>query len=371
MKVLVLNYEFPPLGGGAAPVSKELAIRMTKKGHQIDVVTMGFEGVPEYENISGVRVWRVKCIRKKQSSCQPWEQLSYIIAARKTIKRLILENHYDLCHTHFIVPTGVLARYVKRKYGLRYLITAHGSDVEGHNSKKSNIIMHRLLRPLSRSIIREAEEVAAPSDFLLRLMQKRHKGNYLIIPNGIDLAKYRQKPGVSKEHRILYVGRLQETKNVQTLIKAIARVDMENWHVDIVGEGPYRDELERLTEKLHLKDTITFHGWIENGSEEHLSFLSRAALFVSHSYFESFGVAVVEAVAAGCSVLLSDIEAHRMLVNNLECFTDPDDELNLSRKIEAFINGEKDFSVDRRILEQYDWNRVTDLYEKEYERFRR
>lgn len=370
MRILVLNYEFPPLGGGAAPISKELAIRMAQKGHQVDVVTMGFRGLPDFENISGVRIYRIKCIRKKQSSCQPWEQLSYIIAAKKVIKKLIAENRYDLCHAHFIVPTGVLAKYVKRKYGLRYLVTAHGSDVEGHNSKKSNIIMHRLIRQLSGSIIREAEEVTAPSDFLLRLMKMRHEGNYLIIPNGIDLGKYRQKPGDGKEHRILYIGRLQKTKNVQTLIKAIARVDMGDWHVDIVGDGPYRNELERLTETLHLKETISFHGWITNGSDEHLSFLRRAALFVSNSYFESFGVAVIEAVAVGCSVLLSDIEAHRMLVNNPDCFTDPDDASTLSVKIGEFIQGEKDFSVDRKILDQYEWNNITDLYVKEYERIR-
>lgn len=370
MRILVLNYEFPPLGGGAAPISKELAIRMAQRGHQVDVVTMGFRGLPDFENISGVRIYRIRCIRKKQSSCQPWEQLSYIIAAKKTIKKLITENHYDLCHAHFIVPTGILAGYVKRKYGLRYLVTAHGSDVEGHNSKKSNLIMHRLIRPLSRSIIKEAEVVTAPSDFLLRLMKKRHEGNYLIIPNGINLEKYQQNPGVGKEHRILYIGRLQETKNVQTLIKAIAGVDMKDWHVDIVGDGPYRNELERLTEELRLKETITFHGWVTNGSDEHLSFLRRAALFVSHSYFESFGVAVVEAVAVGCAVLLSDIEPHRMLVNNPECFTSPDDVESLSEKIGAFIQGEKDFSVDRKILDQYEWNQVTDLYEKEYERIR-
>lgn len=368
MKILILNYEFPPLGGGGGTMSKELAVRMVQRGHQIDVVTMGFRGLPDFETIDGVRIYRVHCIRAKKSSCQPWEQLSYIAASKKTIRKLLSENHYDLCHAHFIVPTGVLAKYVKRKYGLRYLMTAHGSDVEGYNTKKSNLIIHKLIKPLWRSVVKEAEMSVIPSDFLLRLMRKQYEGNYLIIPNGIDLEKYRQNPSVSKEHRILSIGRLQKSKNVQALIKAVAKTDMDDWHVDIVGDGPYRKELERLTEELQLENIITFHGWVTNGSETHLSFLHRSSLFVSHSYFENFSVAVTEAIAAGCAILLSDIESYRIFSDNPDCFTDPDDVKSLSEKIGAFIRGEKDFSVEGKILEPYEWNRVTYLYEKEYAR---
>lgn len=54
LKILMLNYEFPPLGGGAAPVSYELAKGYAKKGHSVNVVTMGFKGLPEYEEKEGI-----------------------------------------------------------------------------------------------------------------------------------------------------------------------------------------------------------------------------------------------------------------------------------------------------------------------------
>lgn len=54
MKILTLNYEFPPIGGGVAPVSRDIAIQMTALGHEVTVVTMGFANLPEYEDIENV-----------------------------------------------------------------------------------------------------------------------------------------------------------------------------------------------------------------------------------------------------------------------------------------------------------------------------
>lgn len=368
MNILVLNYEFPPLGGGAAPISKELAVRMAQRGHKVDVVTMGYGNLPHYEEIKGVRVYRVKCLRSKLSSCQSWEQFSYIVCAKKVIKELINCNHYDICHTHFVVPTGVLALYVKRKYGLKYMITAHGSDVEGYNTKKSNLIVHKLIRKPWVTIVRESEATYAPSNYLIKLMGKRYHGKYSVIPNGIDLNLYQFTPGNKKEHRILFVGRLQSTKNVQAIIRAASMVSLGDWTIDIVGDGPYRKELESLARECGIQDSVVFHGRVENGSKEHISILNKAALFISESYFESFGVAVVEAIASGCSIILSDIEAHRMFAKDEDCFTDPDDIESLSKKIGEFIKGEKTFSSDRGIIEKFAWEHVTDLYEKEYMR---
>ena len=59
MKILMLNYEFPPLGGGASPVSYNLAKELVKQGHSIDVVTMGFKGLKRFEVVDGINVYRV------------------------------------------------------------------------------------------------------------------------------------------------------------------------------------------------------------------------------------------------------------------------------------------------------------------------
>ena len=83
MNILVLNYEYPPLGGGAAPVCRDLSVSMAAEGHKVTVVTMGFPGFPAHETLSGVEIIRLKCWRRKMASCMPWEQLTYIMAAEK------------------------------------------------------------------------------------------------------------------------------------------------------------------------------------------------------------------------------------------------------------------------------------------------
>ena len=135
MDILVLNYEYPPLGGGAAPVCRDLAEGMAKEGHRITVVTMGFSGLPEYEMHDGMEIYRLNCLRQKEHSCMPWEQCSYILAAKRFLKLHLKTHRYDACHTHFVIPTGQIALWVKEKFDIPYIITAHGSDVEGHNDK--------------------------------------------------------------------------------------------------------------------------------------------------------------------------------------------------------------------------------------------
>jgi len=75
MKILMLNYEFLPLGGGASPVSYEIAKGYAKLGHKVDVVTMGYKNLLNFEIKEGINIYRVKCLRSKKEICHPWEQL--------------------------------------------------------------------------------------------------------------------------------------------------------------------------------------------------------------------------------------------------------------------------------------------------------
>ena len=92
MNILVLNYEFPPIGGGASPVSRDLAVELVKQGNKVTVVTMAFKGLLNKENVDGIEVHRVKCIRSKAFVCHPWEQLSYLISAYFYIKKMKMVN---------------------------------------------------------------------------------------------------------------------------------------------------------------------------------------------------------------------------------------------------------------------------------------
>lgn len=364
MNILVLNYEFPPLGGGAAPVSRDISYQYSKLGHKVVVLTMGYRDLPAYESVEGTEIYRLKCWRSKKSSCMPWEQYTYLLAVQRFMKQHMKTHEYDVCHTHFVIPTGAAAKWVKRKYNIPYIITAHGSDVEGHNQKVMMKVMHRILRGSWRRIVDDAKWVAAPSNYLKDLMEKNYPGgNYKYIPNGIDWDKFHSlKEKQNKQKSILIMGRLQSFKNVQTIIQALSKVDLSEWHVDILGDGPYRPELEKQVEELHLSDKITFHGWIDNGTKEQLQFIEQASIYISASRIDNCPMSVIETIASGCYPLLSDIPAHRQLVTGDEYFFEMNNADQLSDLIADKIEKNENGKAILPDVSMYDWNNVIPRY---------
>lgn len=365
MKILVLNYEFPPLGGGAAPVSKDISLELSKRGHDVTVVTMGYRDLPIYEEIQGIKVYRLKCLRSRKTSCKPWEQYSYLLAVRRFMRKHMLTQHYDVCHTHFVIPTGEAAKWIKKKYRIPYIITAHGSDVEGHNQKTAMKIMHRILRSGWRKIVDESYAVVSPSEYLMDLMNHNYLcDKYVYIPNGIEWDKW-NKCGKTeyKQNKILIMGRLQRFKNVQMILQALKWIDLGNWQVEILGDGPYRQELEEMSFVLGLSDKVHFHGWIDNGTEEQIRFVKEASLYISASQFENCPMSVIETTAAGCYPLLSDIPAHRQLIADDEYFFKLDDLEGLAEKIQRVITDRKQGIENIADISRFDWKNIIQQYE--------
>lgn len=366
MRILVLNYEFPPLGGGAAPVSRDIAYQYSKMGHQVTVLTMGYGKLPAFEVVEGVEIYRLKCWRSRKSACKPWEQYTYILAVKMFMKKHMKTCEYDICHTHFVIPTGAVAKWIKQKYNISYIITAHGSDVEGHNPKKTMRILHSILRRPWRRIIDESKYTVSPSVYLKNLMEKNYPCNkYVYIPNGIEWHKFHSLAEKhEKKKRILIMGRLQEFKNVQTIIRALSKLKLGEWSVDILGDGPYRSELERLAAELRLSDKVEFRGWIDNDTQEQLNYIKQAALYISASRIENCPMSVIETIAAGCYPLLSDIPAHRQLVCGDEYFFETNNCDKLSELIESQIRMIDSDGQKIPDVSEYDWKNVMQKYMK-------
>lgn len=367
LNILVLNYEFPPIGGGAGVVSYDISKRLAEAGHQVTVVTMGFEQLPSYEEKDGMRIYRVKCIRKKKAVCYPWEQLSYILSAMHFLRHHMKENHYDINHTHFIIPTGPISYWLKKKYGLEYVITSHGSDVAGYNQKRFKFL-HKILIGPWRVIVRNAREVISPSLYLQELLEKSGPGlkQYPIIPNGIELETYLPLKKREKKKHVIVMCRLQEAKNVQTVIRGFARFVSEteygDWRLDVLGDGPYREILEKLVGELGIEDKVQFHGWIPNRSERQLELLGQAKIYVSASTFENCPMSVLEALAAGVYPLVSDIPAHRQILSVEDQLFGTNDVVKLSEKLmEAAQLTDWSLPID---ISTYDWNAVMQKYEE-------
>jgi glycosyltransferase involved in cell wall biosynthesis len=189
--ILTLNYEFPPLGGGAASVSYEIAKRYVEKGFKVDVVTMDYKGLPDYEVIEGINIFRVKCLRRRVETCETFEMLSYVLSATAFLFKRLKKTRYDFCHCHFLIPTGVVALFLKYRYNLPFLVTIHGSDIPGYNPDRFKN-EHYFTAPLLKLIAKNANNICSPSFYLKKLAEDK-LGNLNIthIPNGIDLVDFK------------------------------------------------------------------------------------------------------------------------------------------------------------------------------------
>lgn len=373
MNILVLNYEFPPIGGGGGAVSRDLAVMLKKRGHNVSVITMQFGDLQTKEEIEGVTVYRVKCLRKEAGVCHAHEQLTYIISAIRFFRKYLQQEKFDICHVHFIIPTGAAALYLKHHFHIPYMITAHGSDVEGYNQKRFKL-MHKMLRPFWKKIVREANAVIAPSRFLKDLMLRSDRTvRYTIIPNGIDLPYYQRLSAEhSKTKSMVTMCRLQEPKGVQDVIRAFARARQPGWTLKVLGDGPYRSTLEHLTEELQVKDSVIFYGWVKNKSDQYEKLLGESYLYLSGSRFENCPMSVLEAAAAGCRLLISDIPAHRQLIEE-DVFFSCGDVKKLAERMREMMRAYRADEERKPIyeVEKYDWEKVCARYEEILEQDKR
>ena len=362
----MLNYEYPPLGGGASPVTKSLAEELVKLGHTVDVVTMGFKGLKRKEEINGVTIYRVPSIRKEQGVCQTHEMLSYCYSACRFLPKLLKENKYDINHTHFIIPTGIVS-YLNRKK-LPYIITSHGSDVPGHNPDRFSF-QHELLKPVWRQVVKNAEWVIAPSNYLKNIILKNvDVDNAIVIPNGFDISSFNFNLK-KKEMKILLVSRLFEFKGFQYFLDAIKDLDTD-YEINIVGEGPYKEALEKKT-KL-VKADVNFLGWLDNKSPEYKELYETSSIFVFPSAAESFGIVLLEAMASGCAIITTNTSGCSEVVGDAALLVRPKNPEDIRNVLTKLRNNERLISelgikAKKRVEENFTLEKIAKKYVKVYE----
>ncbi len=361
MNILVLNYEYPPLGGGAGPVCQQLCEHYVHRGHDVDVITMGYSGLPEREEIQGVQVTRVPALRKRPDICGTHEMLSYVLSALPRVARRLRRRGHDVLHTHFVVPTGLLAYLATRVRPVPYVITAHGSDIPGFNPDRFRA-EHRVTRPLLRLIMRNAALLTSPSQYLRRLILESC-GSFAVdhIPNGIDVLRFRPQ---SKRRRILMTGRLLRRKGFQHVLEAMRGIDTD-FEVHIAGDGPMRRELEALAPEVEA--TVVFHGWLEHDSALLKELYETSSIFCLPSESENASISLLEAMLAGMAVVTSNVTGCPETVGDTGFVVPPNDPESLRRILRRLLASDglcldQGRSARQRVMDLFDREKIGDLY---------
>ena len=206
-------------------------------------------------------------------------------------------------------------------------------------------------------ILTHASFVTAPSMYLVNKIKESYGAlNVELIPNGIHLGEYRD---AEKKKILIVLTRLQKSKGVQKLIEACSEIALNGWKIVILGDGPYKSQLEKMVKSKGLQDKIFFQGHVSG--DERIKYLSEAGAFFSGSEFESFAVSVLEATIAKCYVIASDIEPHRGLVGEEHIFGTQKELESMLKDVVRREPCEIDYGN-----EKYDWKQIYRKYDQIY-----
>ena len=180
MKILLLNSEFPPIGGGAGNASANISRQLVSLGHQVTILTSRFSELPFSETWQGVDIIRIPSLRRYQDRSGLMEQVSYILVGCQKVGRVIRDFQPDVVLAFFGIPSGVIAWWVRIRHKIPYMISMRGGDVPGFRPYDFGTY-HRLVAPFLRVIWKKASSLVANSSGLrdLALTFEPHSSNRL------------------------------------------------------------------------------------------------------------------------------------------------------------------------------------------------
>ena len=304
MKILVLCYEYPPVGGGGGRVAARVAEGLAKRGHELRVVTSGMGHLPRCETINGVEVQRPRSFRRREDTCSVPEMALYLATGFPASLRICRDWKPDVIHAHFVVPTGALAFPLHRLSGIPYVLTAHLGDVPGGVPEQTDRLF-RFLGPAIRPIWREAAATTAVSTFVAGLANRASGVEPRVILNGTDpvSAEFRALPNTPPH--ILMLGRLSVQKDPLLAIRALALMRDLDWTFEVIGEGPLGDEMRSLARTENIAGRVTFSGWLDASDVSRR--LAASDILLMTSIHEGLPVAGIEALHHGLAIVGSRI----------------------------------------------------------------
>ena len=319
--ILVLNYEFPPLGGWAAPVSYDICKWYVDAWYNVDVITMWYKNLPKYENKEWINIYRVKCIRSKKELCHPREQLTYLISWYFKSKELLRQKKYSICHCHFLVPTGILSLILKNQFWLKYFTTSHWSDIPWYNPDRFTFL-HKFTPELLKKIINNSEAVITPSQYLADLIKKNIKWinkDIKIIPNWVDTNKLIP---LKKEKIILWTWRLWPLKWLHLLAEAFSEIDNTNWfELHICWDWPLMNRLKEI--QRESKNKIIIHWRMDNESKEYIDILWKSMIFCLPSISESGSLSLLEWMSCESTILTTNMWVCSEMAKDIWMYVEP------------------------------------------------
>ena len=388
MRILQVISSFPPAYayGGPAKVAYEISKELVKKGHEVTVYTTDVHDAHsrfKYDNnpmrVNGIEIYHFKNVSNELSHRNLAAAPMMALALNRNIK------DFDIVHLHeYRSFQAILVHHYAKKYGIPYILQPRGSVPTISKSKQKKLFDALF----GRSIFRDASKIIASSkiesDQYRDVFPELNNEKVVHIPNGIDLETYQDLPKKGEfkkkysvnvdEKMILFLSRIHERKGADLLIGAFSELKNKFGNVKLVIAGPdegYLDKLKRIVSKLDIEGEVIFPGPLYE--EDKLEAYVDADIFVlpSKDRYESFGNVVLEALACGTPVIVTNnCGVSEWIGDNVGYVVEYDKE-QLQDAIFKILSDEelgKRFGEEgeRLVREEFGWEKVVRKVEKLY-----
>lgn len=329
MRVLLIN-QFPLQGGGSGIYTKNLAKSLKDSGHKVQIIIP--ENTTKIEQIEGVKVnpvffkykeeipgqlpFNFPCFTTHPRSIFTFGQLTeeqlnkYENAFKAKIREVVNTFKPDIIHSGHVWILSSIAT----EFNIPTIISSHGTDIIGYDSWKQ---FHRYCS----NAVEKCENIVTISESNNKQVLQRFpyaKDKTITIINGYDQEIFSRKKydkqlilnklGINNKYDniVLLSGRLVQVKGIDILLKAAKIYEKENIVTLIAGEGILHAELEKLAKDLKLKNVFFLGAKTQNELNE---LYNIADVTVLSSRYEGLALVVIEALACGTPVVVTNIEA--------------------------------------------------------------
>jgi N-acetyl-alpha-D-glucosaminyl L-malate synthase BshA len=309
MRILVINYEYPPIGGGGGFVTRDICENIVSRGHVVTVITSHYRGLLKQETVNGVKVIRVPVYsRNKMEVANIGSMASYfpisILSAMKNIK----PNDYEIINTHFAIPSGPTGYVLSKLLRLPNVLSIHGGDIFDPSKSLSPHDMP-VLKQTVRTMLNTADRVVAQSSDTKKNAYQYYKIKRPIdiIPLGIKQHDFTKKSRADfnfDPDEIIFctIGRLIKRKNINDTIAVLSELkNRYRFKFLIIGDGPERGNIDELAKQHGLGSNVQLMGNVSD--ELKFQLLSLSDIFLSTALHEGFGLVFLEAMEAGIPVV--------------------------------------------------------------------
>jgi L-malate glycosyltransferase len=367
MKIGIVCY---PTFGGSGVVATELGKALAKEGHKIHFITYR---LPTRLDMFSQNLFYHEVDIK---SYPLFEHAPYELALASKMVNVVKYEKLDLLHVHYAIPhasAAYMAKQILKEQGIYIPVvtTLHGTDITLVGKDPS-------YEPVVTFSINQSDGVTAVSEDLRKDTFEHFdiKVPITVIPNFIDLERFKKQ---RKEHfklaicpngekLVVHTSNFRKVKRVEDVVKVFAQIRKNiPAKLLLVGDGPEREKMERLSRELGIGEDIRFLGKLEAVEEV----LSVADLFIMPSEKESFGLAALEAMACEVPILTSDAGGIPELnINGVTGFVCAIGDIkDMSAKAMEILSDDKLPGFKERALDrakEFDVTKILPMYEQFY-----